>query len=160
MRWVDLRWWEDGKIERKYLRWHHLTKNYYFHQMHPLFHHTFGGIFKNWHNTGPDEWRKLYTQLHDRIVSVRILLADWRPLLFCSNPCRMAEASVHTDHVDQTCNYLGFLCRYGIVDDRAPITEFELVILWSCTQNVPTHWNVVRRLLLLWSITNDIHLRP
>ena len=22
--------------------------------MRPLFHHTFGGIFKNWHNTGPD----------------------------------------------------------------------------------------------------------
>jgi hypothetical protein len=43
------------------------------------------------------QWRKLYTQLHDRIVSVRILLADWRPLVFCSNPCRMEEASVRTE---------------------------------------------------------------
>jgi hypothetical protein len=44
------------------------------------------------------QWEKLYTQLH-RIVGIRILPADWRPLvLFCSNRCTMAEVrSVHTE---------------------------------------------------------------
>jgi hypothetical protein len=42
-----------------------------------------------------------------------------------------SECTHRHQQVDQTCNYLGFLGRYGIVDDRAPITEFELVILYS-----------------------------